>query len=96
MIPTKRVNKDRRSVKSILLRRLFLASGGYSTLYVSTLALYATHLHFQLSNTPYPHLPIPYLPKNLSKPVFLAGSFIAGFSYGLIAIGNKNEFSHLL
>ncbi len=46
LIPTKRVNKDRRSIRSIFFKRLFLASGGYSTLYLSTFAVYATHLHY--------------------------------------------------
>ena len=76
------------------MRRLFLAAGGYSTLYLSLLATYATHLHFQINVSAYPT--IPYVPKFLSKPFVLGGACLAGFSFGTLMIGNRKEFSHLL
>ena len=68
----------------------------YSILYLSTFAVYATHLHFQLSAAPYPHLSIPGISRLFAQPIVLSAAFLAGLSAGVLIIGNKNEFAHLI
>ena len=46
LISTKRVNRDRRNTHSIFLKRLFLASGGYSSVYLGGFASYAWLLRY--------------------------------------------------
>ncbi len=45
LIPTKRVNRQRAS-KNIYLNRLFLASGGWSSVWLGSVAYYAYIMNF--------------------------------------------------
>tara|TARA_B110000305_G_scaffold227941_1_gene277143 strand:- start:253 stop:429 length:177 start_codon:yes stop_codon:yes gene_type:complete len=48
LIPTKRVNKDRRMTKSIFFGRLFNASGSWPSVFYGSLAAYAYFLKGQM------------------------------------------------
>lgn len=86
LIPTKRVNGDRRGTKSIFLNRLFIAGGSWSSVYFGGMASYAYLAKLTMQGVRFPMNK--YL---LGTPVFLAG-----FMGGVFAVGDSKEFFHLL
>ena len=86
LISTKRVNRDRRNTHSIFLKRLFLASGGYSSVYLGGFASYAWLLRYQMAREPIP----------MNKYLFAAPIFFIGFVGAIFTIGESKEFFHLL
>ena len=86
LIPTKRVNGDRRATFSIFFNRLFLAGGGWSSVYLGGMASYAYLTKLTMEGVKFPMNK--YL---LGTPVFLAG-----FLGGVFLVGEKKEFFHLL
>ena len=88
LIPTKRVIRQRNSgFLSIFYNRLFLSTGGYSTLYLGGVATYAYILHLQLKGV---------TGNALNKYMMAAPAFLGGFVAGIYLFGNSQEFFHLM
>lgn len=83
LIPSKRVNHQRRGTFSIFFNRLFNAAGGYSSVYFGSVLAYAYMLKLGSH-----HGASRYM---LGAPVFLGG-FVAG----TFLFGESKEFFHLL
>ena len=73
---------------SVFFSRLWLSSGSYSTLYASTLAAYAVHLHQTTMN--------PSIFSVVPKPVAAPAAFGTAFLLGVVTFGDSREFKHLL
>ena len=86
LIPTKRVNNDRRSQKSIFLNRLFLAGGGWSSTYIGFITSYMWLTKQTMEGVRFP----------MNRYLLAAPVFFAGFMGGVFTIGDKSEFFHLL
>ena len=82
LIPSKRVNHQRRGTFSIFFNRVFNAAGGYSSVYFGSVLAYAYMAKLA------PGGPSRYM---LGAPVFLGG-FVAG----TFLFGESKEFFHLL
>ena len=85
LIPTKRVNHDRRGTKSIFFNRLYLAAGGHSTTYLTSFAIYSTALYYRM------HGVTPVLP----KPALIGAAGLSAFLVSVNVLGNGREFLHL-
>ena len=83
LIPSKRVNHQRRGTFSIFFNRLFNAAGGYSSVYFGSVLAYAYMLKLGSH-----HGASRYM---LGAPVFLGG-FVAG----TFLFGESKEFFHVL
>ena len=88
IIQTKRVNKGRKNMTSIFFYRLWLSSGSFSTLYASSLAAYAVHMHQKAFN---PSI-FAVAPKNVAAPA----AFGVAFLFSVSLFGDMKEFKHLL
>ena len=88
IISTKRVNNSRQGLMSMFFNRLWLASGSYSTLYMSSLTGYAVYMHHAMFNPSIFHV--------LPKPVAGASAFAATFIVSIGLFGDAQEFRHLL
>ena len=73
---------------SVFFSRLWLSSGSYSTLYASSLAAYAVHLHSTTMSPSIFHV--------VPKPVAAPAAFGAAFLVGVGTFGDMKEFKHLL
>ena len=82
MIPTKRVNHQRRGTMSIFFNRLFNAAGGYSSVYFGSVWAFAWMAN--MGHTP------------VNRYVAAAPIFAAGFLAGTCLFGETQEFFHLL
>ena len=85
LIPTKRVNHERRGTRSIFFNRLYLAAGGHSTTYMTFFAVYSTFLYYRM------HGVAPVLP----KPALLGAVGLSAFVASMSVMGNGREFAHL-
>ena len=85
LIPTKRVNHQRRGTRSIFFNRLYLAAGGHSTTYLTAFGVYSTALYFKMHGT------TPALP----KPALIGAAGLGAFAASMAVIGNSREFFHL-
>ena len=85
LIPTKRVNKDRITTKSIFFHRLYLAMGGHSCTYLTLLSLYSVHLWHKMGG---------FLP--VQKPFMLLGVGAGSLVAANLLIGSPKETGHLL
>ena len=75
---------------SIFFNRLWLAAGGYSTLYFSTFSAYAAVMHAATFNPSiFSSCPIP-------KPLLAPTVFTASVLVGVHTLGDRQEFFHLL
>ena len=88
LIHTKRVNGNRNATPSIIMHRLWLASGSYSTLFLGGFASYAAVMHART-------IPTSIL-QGLPKPLVAGAAFVPAFVLGVNCVGNKSEFWHLL
>ena len=86
LIPTKRVNHDRRGTRSIFLNRLYNAAGGHSTTYMTSFAIYSTALYYKM------HGVAPVMP----KPALIGAAGLSAFFVSVNVMGNGREFLHLL
>ena len=73
---------------SIFFYRLWLSTGTYSTLYASSLAAYAVHLHQATFN--------PSIFSVVPKPLAAPAAFGLTFLVGIGTMGDAKEFKHLL
>jgi len=83
LIPSKRVNNNRRGTFSIFFNRVFNAAGGYSSVYFGSVMAYAYMLKLGAHG--------PFNKYMLGAPVFLTG-----FVTGTFLFGESKEFFHLL
>ena len=88
IIQTKRVNKNRKNQSSLFFYRLWLSSGSFSTLYASSLAAYAVHLHQAAFN--------PSIFSVVPKPFATPAAFGVAFLISVNSFGDYKEFKHLL
>ena len=87
LIPTKRVNRAR-ATKNIYLNRLFLAGGGWSSVYTGTVLSYSWLLYLrQFNNMTHTYK---------AKMLLGAPLFAVGFLGGIGLFGEGSEFYHLL
>ena len=65
---------------SVFFHRLWLSTGSYSTLYLSSLAGYAVYMHHAMFNPSIFHV--------LPKPIAGAGAFTVSFLVGISMFGD--------
>jgi hypothetical protein len=82
LIPSKRVNHQRRGTFSIFFNRVFNAAGGYSSVYFGSVVAYAYML--KIAQGPF------------NKYLIGAPVFATGFVAGTFLFGDSKEFFHLL
>ena len=87
LIPTKRVNKQR-ATRNIYFNRLFLAGGGWSSVYTGTVLSYSWLLYLRHFNN--------MTHSTATKVVMGAPLFAVGFLGGVGLFGDGYEFLHLL
>ena len=86
LIPTKRVNHQRRGTRSIFFNRLYLAAGGHSTTYLTTFAIYSTALYYKMHGVS----PV------MGKPAVIGAAGLGALLFSVNAMGNGRECLHLL
>ena len=73
---------------SVFFNRLWLASGSYSTLYLSSFGAYAAMMHHQTFT--------PSIFHQVPRPVAGAAAFTVSFLFGVMIMGDSKECKHLL